>query len=224
MDVFLNRNVSEQSCLTVPPPGRRRRSFSLLVSAAIHGVVLVVVCWRAAPLFVKPILLAQGKGGTSTPAPVTFYLPQDVALATPAEPLLSLSVPARKPQQARLKQKRTNNLESDKPLDSTETGSPSGSASDGPAEGDEFIPGYAVSYPQPRVFWWELPRGLQGDVVVEVTVDTEGHVIEEKLLKGLGHGIDEKVIAAVHDWLFRPATRNGVAIPFKSDVHVHFPS
>jgi outer membrane biosynthesis protein TonB len=49
-------------------------------------------------------------------------------------------------------------------------------------------------------------------------------VVEEKLLQGIGPGIDERVLAAVRDWHFRPATRNGVAIPFKYDARFHFPS
>jgi protein TonB len=70
----------------------------------------------------------------------------------------------------------------------------------------------------------ELPTGVQGDVIVEVTIDAKGMVAETRLLQGLGHGIDERVIAVLHEWRFRPATRNGVPIPSKHDVHFHFPS
>jgi len=56
-----------------------------------------------------------------------------------------------------------------------------------------------------------------------LTIDAQGNVVEEKLLQGLGNGIDDKVLAAVRDWRFRPATRNGVAIPFKYDARFHFP-
>jgi protein TonB len=61
-------------------------------------------------------------------------------------------------------------------------------------------------------------------VIVEVTIDAQGAVVEEKLLQGLGPGVDERVISALRDWRFRPATRNGVAISSKHDVHFHFPS
>jgi len=64
----------------------------------------------------------------------------------------------------------------------------------------------------------------RGDVIVEITIDAQGSVVEERLLQGLGHGVDERVIAVLRDWRFRPATRNGVAIPSKHDVHFHFPS
>jgi protein TonB len=81
-----------------------------------------------------------------------------------------------------------------------------------------------VVFADPRIARWELPNGLQGDVIVEVTIDERGTVIDQKLLQGLGHGIDERVIAAVRDWRFSPATRNGVPVPSKHDVHFHFPS
>ena len=225
MWTLFNDGMEASSAPVIGRNGRRRWSFSLLVSAVIHGVALVVFCWPAAPFFVKPRLLAHGEGGTSAPASVTFYLPQDAALARPDHhfALLSLPVPARKPQQTKLK-KRSNDLESNKPSDSAEVGPTLGSALNGPAEGNEIKPGFAISFTAPRVSRWELPSGTQGDVIVELTIDEQGNVVEEKLLLGIGHGIDERVIATLRDWHFRPATKNGVAIPFKYDARFHFPS
>jgi hypothetical protein len=34
--------------------------------------------------------------------------------------------------------------------------------------------------------------------------------------------IDEKVLAALESWHFHPATRDGIPIPSKQDVHYHF--
>jgi hypothetical protein len=48
-------------------------------------------------------------------------------------------------------------------------------------------------------------------------------VVQTKILQAIGYGIDQKVVAALQEWRFRPATRNGVAIPSKHDVHYHFP-
>jgi protein TonB len=61
-------------------------------------------------------------------------------------------------------------------------------------------------------------------VIVEITIDAQGIVVAERLLQGLGHGVDERVIAVLRDWRYHPATRNGVPIPSKYDVHFHFPS
>jgi hypothetical protein len=34
--------------------------------------------------------------------------------------------------------------------------------------------------------------------------------------------IDQKVLLALETWRFRPATRDGIPIPSKQDVHYHF--
>jgi protein TonB len=216
-------NPSEQSASAVFPPGQRRRSLALLFSAALHGVALVALWWRPA-IFVKPQLIAHGEGGAATPIANTLYLPQDLA-ETSQPSLLSHPVPVRKAQNARL-HKRSNVVEKETLADSTEAGSHEGSALDGPTEGEEIMPAIPLpgSFADPKVSRWELPGGLQGDVIVEITIDDQGAVVQEKLLQGMGHGIDEKVIAALRDWRFRPATRNGIAIPSKHDVHFHFPS
>lgn len=208
-----------------PVPGQGRRNLALAVSAVMHGVALVFLVWRPA-VFVKPQLIAHGQGGAAAPVSVTLYLPQSAKTkASVQAPLLVARVTVRKAQKTTLR-KRSNVLESTKEPDAAEAGSREGSAFDGPAEGDEVMPAIPLpgSFADPKVSRWELPAGLQGDVVVEVTISDQGLVVDEKLLQGLGHGIDEKVIAALRDWRFRPATRNGIAIPSKHDVHFHFPS
>ena len=70
----------------------------------------------------------------------------------------------------------------------------------------------------------ELPPGVQGDVVVEVTIDARGNIIEKRILQRIGYGIDEKVLAALEGWRFTPATQDGVPIPSRHDVHFHFPN
>lgn len=207
-----------------PVSGRGRRGLALVVSAVFHGVALIILFWRPA-IFVRPQLIAHGQGGAATPVSVTLYFPQG-APAKPVQPaLFSLPVPVQRAQRSTLR-KRSNGLESDKRADAAEAGSREGSAFDGLAEGDEVMPAIPLpgSFADPKVSRWELPAGLQGDVVVEITISDQGMVVEERLLQGIGHGIDEKVIAALHDWRFRPATRNGIAIPSKHDVHFHFPS
>jgi protein TonB len=172
---------------------------------------------------VKPQLIAHGDGGTATPLSVALYFPGKTQTAAPAYPA-SLSLPSRT--QKATPRKRSNVLENQQPVDSVETGSREGSAFDGPAEGDEVRPAIPLpgSFADPKVSRWELPAGLQGEVIVEITIDDRGMVVDERLLQGMGHGIDERVITALRDWRFRPATRNGIAVPSKHDVHFHFPS
>jgi hypothetical protein len=41
-------------------------------------------------------------------------------------------------------------------------------------------------------------------------------------VQSLGPAIDEKVLAALENWHFHPATRDGVPTPSKQDVVYHF--
>jgi protein TonB len=139
-------------------------------------------------------------------------------------PLLSLPASAQKKKRTKLS-KRTNVLEeAEKPSNPAEAGSEQGSAYDGLSGGDEVKPALPVAFQDLRISRSELPSGLQGDVIVEITIDAQGIVVAERLLQGLGHGVDERVIAVLRDWRYHPATRNGVPIPSKYDVHFHFPS
>jgi periplasmic protein TonB len=226
MDFLFDQDHQEWTTLTQVSPARRRRwSSSLLTAVGIHLLVLAVLCWPAIPIFIRPRLIAHGEGGNATPDSVPLYLPNDIQLAAQDRPaLLPLpSAPHKKPQKSRVK-KRTNTLEAEKPSKSLEAGSELGSADDGPAIGDEIRPALPVTFQDLRIPRSELPGGIQGDVIVEITIDAQGIVVEEKLLQGLGHGVDERVIAVLRDWRFHPATRNGVPIPSKHDVHFHFPS
>ena len=55
-----------------------------------------------------------------------------------------------------------------------------------------------------------LRAGLEGLVVLEAIVDERGRVGHDiKVVRRLGHGFDEAAVAAVRQWRFRPATRNG---------------
>jgi periplasmic protein TonB len=226
MDLSFEQDRYEWNTLTHSHPARRRRwSFAISLSLAIHGLVLLLLCWPATPIFVKANSLARGEGGSATPFSVVLYLPNDLQLAAATKPpSLSLPASARRKAQRTKVRKRTNVLEAEKPANSAEAGSELGSAIDGATTGDEVKPALPVVLQDLKIPRSELPGGVQGDVIVEITIDAQGNVVEEKLLQGLGHGVDERVIAVLRDQRYRPATRNGVAIPSKRDVHFHFPS
>ena len=227
MDLSFEQDRHEWNTLMQSQPARRPRwSFSIGVSSVIHLLVVIALCWPAGPIFVNPALVARGEGGSATPSSVVLYVPNDLEIASASKPpLLSLPTPARKkPQKTKLK-KRTNVIEeADKTPNPAEVGSENGSAYDGLASGDEVKPALPVAFQDLKIYRSELPSGIQGDVIVEITIDAQGAVVEERLLQGLGHGVDDRVIAVLRDWRFHPATRNGVAIPSKHDVHFHFPS
>lgn len=225
MDLLFDQDHQEWATLAqVSPAHRWRWSSSLTASFGIHLAILAILCLPAAPIFVRPRLIAHGEGGNATPTSIMLYLPNDIQFAAQnTQTLLTLPTqPHKKPQKSRAR-KRTNTLEVEKPSDSLEAGSELGSGYDGETSGDEIKPALPDTFPDLKIPQSEL-GGVTGDVVVEVTIDAQGAVVQEKLLQGLGHGVDERVIAVLHDWHFRPATRNGVPIPSKHDVHFHFPS
>lgn len=227
MDLSFEQDQNEWNTLTQSQPARRRRwGFSVFLSSAIHGVVAAVLCWPTVALFVRPELLARGEGGSATPLSVVLYVPSDLQLAAAERPpLLSLPASAQKKKQRTKLRKRNNVLEeAEKTPNPAEAGSEQGSAYDGASSGDEVKPALPAIFQDLKIYRSELPSGLQGDVIVEITIDAQGAVVAERLLQGLGHGVDERVIAVLRDWRYRPATRNGVPIPSKYDVHFHFPS
>jgi periplasmic protein TonB len=226
MDFSFEQDRSEWNTLTQNLPARRRRwNFSASISLAIHLFMVAALCWPVLPVFVKPKVIAHGEGGSATPVSVVLYVPNDLQLAAATKPpLLALPSSAKKKPQKTKIRKRTNVLDADKTTSPAEAGSEQGSAYDGLTSGDEVKPALPATFQDIKISRSDLPSGVQGDVIVEITIDAQGAVADEKLLQGLGHGVDERVLAVLHDWRFRPATRNGVAISSKYDVHFHFPS
>jgi periplasmic protein TonB len=209
--------------------GRGRWNASLVASVAIHGIVLLGLAIRLEPIFVKPSLVARGDQGTA----IRIYLPSQESPETRTAPLLPpptkealLTVPLPQPTHPKTDPSPDppKNQIADQLAGSTLAGSPYGSDY-GSLNGDDVRPALPLptAFKDPHVSRSELPPGVQGDVVVEITIDAEGNVVETKLLQAIGYGIDQKVMAALQEWRFTPATRNGVAIPSKHDVHYHFP-
>jgi TonB family protein len=101
-------------------------------------------------------------------------------------------------------------------------GSVYGSSTIGAPVGEEVRPALRVTGSEPRVNADEF-SGLEGSVVIEITIDERGNIVAKNLLQSLNPDVDRKVLAALEDWHFLPATRDGVAIPSKEDVYYHFP-
>ena len=103
-------------------------------------------------------------------------------------------------------------------------GSPFGSVSEGMLSGPDVRPALPVVSPDPRVELADLPENMrEGDEIVEITIDAQGAIVQEIVISSLSPTVDAKVLAALENWHFLPATRFGVPIPSKQDVHYHFP-
>jgi len=96
-------------------------------------------------------------------------------------------------------------------------GLPYGSLPGGPVYGNEIRPALPVATADPVVYPWQRPLS-EGKVIVEITIDERGEIVRKTVLQSLGPMIDEKCLAALDNWHFQPATRNGVPISSRQDA------
>jgi outer membrane biosynthesis protein TonB len=83
--------------------------------------------------------------------------------------------------------------------------------------GDEVRPALPVSTSDPVVYPWQLPDS-PGNEVIEITIDERGEIVNKTVLVSLGASIDRKCLAALENWHFHPATKNGSPIASKQDA------
>ncbi|HET9742037.1 MAG TPA: TonB family protein [Terriglobales bacterium] len=201
---------------------------ALVFSLVLHVGLLTWLCWRPEPPLVTASAVMEGNSGSSIGI---VYLPTDPSLHLAVNEqahALRYARPVKKKRALRKAHSvapvREDDHATDAKLQSPASGSSFGSFDFGPSEGHDVRPALPVNFPDPHVNASELPAGLTGDVVVEVTIDSYGNIVKRRVLQSLGTGIDDKVLAVLENWRFRPATRDGIPIPSRQDVHFHFPS
>lgn len=67
-----------------------------------------------------------------------------------------------------------------------------------------------------------VSAGKHADVVLAVTVDTEGHIAKVEVLTSGGDAMDAAAIAAVRQWTFKAGLKRGVATSMRIPVPFHF--
>ena len=210
-----------------PSPSHLRNYRTVGVSVAAHlALLLWIVVHHPRVIELTPAWLAFGDGthfyrvtyfppGGDDASEAKLVLPRE-AMAPHPRPRSSAPKPAADHQPIPADAEAAEH--------NSHAGSPRGTMIDGPITGHEVHVAYPVVYPDPPVARSELPRDLQGDVIIEVTIDSQGNVVETRILQAIGHGIDEKVLATLRQWHYQPATLDGVPVASKHDVHFHFPS
>jgi len=215
-------------------PGQQAKN--LAVSLILHGLLLGWLLHSPHPKFLAPSSLAIGEYGTSiTHLYWSGHLMMDAKSAAPstlqrqsaARERLTWnnrrkSAKALKPSPAPSTDAALAPAVAPSPATPAPAGVPYGTLAEGPTTGDEIRPALPVVSSDPVVDPEDLPHGSEGSVVVEITIDEKGEVIQKVVLQSLGPAVDTKVLAALENWHFRPATRNGVAIASKQDVYYHF--
>jgi TonB family protein len=70
------------------------------------------------------------------------------------------------------------------------------------------------------VEYTEVGRKLlvDGLVYVDVVIQRDGTQRDRKVVGPMGYGLDEKALEAVREWRFRPAMKDGKAVPFLTDI------
>jgi TonB family protein len=212
------------------PSKSMRWNRSVLASLGIHCAVLFFLIHRAAPVFVTPSDVDQGIAGSSGSLSIVYLAPvgperTNSAAEEPHPSLRAALAPTPKPPKAKSKPSKTDQpTQQNAPEQTARGGSPWGRVPGSPITGDEVIPALPEVFPDPPVARADLPAGVEGDVIVEVTIDAQGNVVETKLLQGIGYGVEQKVLAVLQRWHFRPAMRDGVTIVSQHIVHFHYPA
>jgi protein TonB len=205
----------------------RRTKRTLVASLVAHLVLLIWILLPPRAIFISPSSAKAGVNGTGL---TYLYFPaksgetqEDQSSAT-RHLILQREAESKK----KKRHEKLSPLQSDE-AEKTAAASPAppsgsayGSSLIGSPIGQEVRPALRVKGSEPTVNPAEF-AGLEGNVVVEITIDDRGNIVEKNLLQSLNPSVDQKVLAALEDWHFLPATRDGVAIPSKEDVYYHFP-
>jgi periplasmic protein TonB len=110
---------------------------------------------------------------------------------------------------------------------SPNTSSPAAATPDSSAGSDSWGNGamqiaFTTYSPSPAPDLSSLPHGVQGDVVIDITIDPSGKVSNLAVLRTLGYGIESSVLDTLKTWTFRPATKDGTPIASVQELHFHF--
>lgn len=206
------------------PMHPNKRRLAPQVSIIVHCAFLAWVVHSPRPIFVAPSSVVRGEGGTRV---TRLYWPRRPSDSGKGE--FKLSAPVWKHKDARLEVGKERKLppptvaqDETAGKNSTESsaGSRYGSVTQGQLSGADVRPALPIRGSDPQVYPGELLK--EGDVIVEITIDEVGNIIGKKVLRSITPAIDQRVLAALDSWHFHPATRDGVPIPSKQDVHYHF--
>jgi protein TonB len=184
----------------------------ILASALLHLVVLAIVLHVRRPQ-VEPTRFPGTRLGSRIS--LTY---------SPGRALTETSLVAPKPVPAKLK----NPFKSMTPARAAANMVSPASAHPNAAQGGDALGSgdvtvaLATFFPAPKPDLTQLPRGTRGDVIIDVVIDEQGKIVETQVAQSMGESIDSNVLATIETWTFKPATRNGVAVPSEQELLFHY--
>lgn len=218
-----------------PATARQQRRL-LIFSGGLHAALLAWLLHAPEPLRLNPSSVALGQNGTSvtrlywsSKSPDdSSHSSSDLATHRYRQERLGQKLSWKAPAPSKLQAPETpvaRAEESDNSKTQTlsalghgaQAGLPYGTLSRGQLYGDEIRPALPITTSDPTVYPWQLPD-TAGNEVIEIVIDERGEIVRKTVLQSLGPDIDNKCLAALENWRFRPATRNGSPIPSKQDA------
>ena len=211
-------------CASLP----KRRS--LYASVASHCILLAWLLHSPAAVFVSPSSIQRGENGRSL---TEVYWTHDMSVEEQRTlekghltwtPPPKTKQPQQKPEPIPNKGPEDTAISASKVDSATPAvGSSFGSLAYGAVSGLEVRPAVRIFGSEPILDTDDLAGISEGNEIIELTIDAQGIIVERSVIQSLSPAVDMRVLAALADWRFRPATRDGVAIPSKQDVYYHFP-
>lgn len=205
-------------------------------SVAIHALILAWMLHAPEPIKLNPNSVALGRNGTSVTRLYwssknpdnSSHSSSDLATQRYKHQRLGQKLAFQAPAQPKLPVAETALARADIADDSktqtlsanghgAQAGLPYGTLRSGQFYGDEIRPALPATTSDPVVYPWQLPSA-PGNEVIEITIDERGEITKKTVLQSLGPDIDNKCLAALENWHFHPATRNGVPIASKQDA------
>jgi protein TonB len=203
---------------TMPPasgPGFRRfSSHGPVLSVAVHATILLAIAiWMHHVPRIAPFKLPGTARGLTL---LTYYSPGSRKPSATDSPVRTNHTTNRKiGRQREVADKPT-------PPQPSHADAGTGNTSEsGLGEGDIRI-ALLQHFPYPHPDLSALAHGTKGDVILDAVIDEHGKITQLTLLKGLEPSIDQVVIATVRQWLFTPATKDGVPVPSEQEFHFHY--
>lgn len=83
-------------------------------------------------------------------------------------------------------------------------------------------PPVLLSHAEPEYTSEAKQLKIQGDVVLRVTITTDGRMVVHHVIHGLGHGLDESAMRSAPSYRFKPATQNGHPVDYETNIIIKF--